>query len=178
MESLDTLAKKLNETQEFCRAVEGHLNENFLIEGKTMKAWKKYFKVDIPEELNFSTVILLVQDIWIKYQQAAHYRDSQQVQLAIMEHTSKDKYHTAYENIRSKTQRETGKPLAQKSCEVHATLAIKELEAAISSQKVIHTFWVKTCDTLTELRKLLEVVGYALSGDARINRDFNIRGDK
>lgn len=176
MESLDSLAKKLNNTQEFCKAVEEHLDENFLVEGKTMKAWKRYFKVDIPEELNFPSVIILVQDIWKKYQQAAHYRDSQQVQLAIMEQTIKDKYHTEYEAIRSATQHKTGKPLAQKSCEVHATLAVKELDAAISNQKVIHTFWVKTCDTLTELRKLLEIIGYALSGDARINRDFNIRG--
>ena len=67
--------------------------------------------------------------------------------------------------------------LAAESCKVAATLAVGDLENAISNQKVIHSFWVKTCDTLTEMRKLLELVGYALAGDARVQRDIVIRGD-
>ena len=176
MESINVLTEQLKETQEFCGAVEEYLNENFLIEGKTMIAWKKYFKVNIPEEINFHTIVILAQEIWLKYQQAAAYRDSQQVQLAIMEQTKADKYNSEYNSVRAQTQRDTGKPLAAESCKIHATLAVKDLDAAIANQRVVHTFWVKTCDTLTEMRKLLEVISYAISGDAKVNRDFNIRG--
>lgn len=176
MASLDQLAKKLKDTQEFRNKVEDHLSENFLIEGKTMSAWKKYFYIDIPDNLDFHAIIGIAADIWSKYQRAAHYRDSQQVQLAIMEQTKADKYNTEYNTIRSQTQQETGKPLAADSCKIHATLAVKDLDNAISNQKVVHTFWVKTCDTLTELRKLLEIIGYAVGADIRVQKEFNIKG--
>ena len=176
-ESKETIAKKLRETQEFCITVEKHISDNFLVEGKTMKEWKTYFKIDIPEEIVFPTVIKLGQEIWMKYQRAAYFRDSQQVQLAIMEQAKSDKYNNEYNSVRTDTQAKTGKPLAAESCKIAATLAVSDLDSAISNQRVIHNFWVKTCDTLTELRKLLELIGYALSGDARIHRDMTIRGD-
>jgi hypothetical protein len=177
MESLGILSKKLKDTQEFCSSVNDYLKDNLIIEGKTVMAWKKYFIIRIPNDMNFQTVIEMAQEIWIKYQQASAYRDSQQVQLAIMEQTKSDKYNTEYNAVRAQTQQQTGKPLAAESCKIHATLAVKDLDAAIANQKVIHSFWVKTCDTLSEMRKLLEVISYALSGDARISRDFNIRGN-
>jgi hypothetical protein len=175
-ESTEKIAKKLHETQEFCSAIKKHLDENFLVEGKLMVEWKKYFKVDIPDDINFSAIVNIGQELWMKYQRAAYFRDAQQVQLAIMEQSKSDKYNTTYNNLRADTQQKTGKPLAAESCKIAATLAVKELDSAISNQKVIHTFWVKTCDTLTELRKLLELMGYALSGDSRIQRDFVIKG--
>ena len=178
MESLDKLAKRLNETQEFCFAVGDHLKEGFLIENKTMIAWKKYFRIKIPEEINFSTLVALAQEIMTKYQRAAFFRDSQQVTLAIMEQSKLEKYHEEFQYARTTHQEEFGKPLAAESCKVAAILAVKDLESAISNQKVIHTFWVKTCDTLTEMRKLIELCGYALSGDARIQRDFIVKGER
>lgn len=178
MSSTQEIAQKLKETQEFCSIVKDHLNKNFLVEGKTMAEWKTYFAVKIPEDITFQTIVNLGQEIWMKFQRAAYFRDSQQVQLAIMEQTKSDKYNTTYNDLRARTQQETGKPLAAESCKIAATLAVKELDSAISNQRVIHTFWVKTCDTLVELRKLLELMGYALSGDARIQRDFVIKGDR
>jgi hypothetical protein len=176
-ESKERIAKRLRETQKFCSAVKEHLDENFLVEGKTMLEWKKHFLVEIPEDVTFQAIVNLGQEVWTKYQRAAYFRDSQQVQLAIMEQSKSDKYNTTYNDLRAETQQKTGKPLAAESCKIAATLAVKELDSAIANQKVIHTFWVKTCDTLTELRKILELMGYALSGDARIQRDFVIKGE-
>jgi hypothetical protein len=176
MESIDKIAKRLTETQDFCFQVSDHLKEGFLIEGKTMTAWKKYFRIEIPEEINFSTLVSLAQEIMTKYQRAAFFRDSQQVTLTIMEQGKAEKYHEEFQYARTSHQQEFGKPLAAESCKVAATLAVKDLESAISNQKVVHTFWVKTCDTLTEMRKLIELCGYALSGDARVQKDFVVRG--
>lgn len=178
MEEKDILLQKMKDTQEFCAGVERYVKDNFQVEGKSMLAWKQYFHVKIPDEINFPTMIILVQEIWEKYQRAAFFRDAQQVQLAIMEQAKSDRYNTEYNFARTSTQNETGKPLAAESCKIAAILAVKDLEAAISNQKVIHNFWVKTCDTLTELRKLLELASFALSGDAKIQRDMIIRNDK
>ena len=174
-ESKDIITKQLKDTQEFCSIVQQHLADNFLVENQTMKYWKTYFKIEIPDEMNFSIMIKLAQEIWMKYQRAAYFRDSQQVQLAIMEHAKSDKYNTTYNNVRQDTQTKTGKPLAADSCKVAATLAVKDLDSAIGNQKVIHNFWVKTCDTLTELRKLTELICRALSGDAYLQKDLVIK---
>lgn len=176
-ESKETILKRLNDTQDFCTEVEKHLEDNFLVNGKTIMAWKKYFKIDIPKDINFITIVSIVQEIWDKYQTAATFRDKQQVHLAIMEQAKSDKYNTEYNYARISTQAETGKPLAAESCKIAATLAVKDIDGAISNQKVIHGFWVKTCDTLTELRKLLEIASYAISGDAKAQRDIVIRSN-
>jgi hypothetical protein len=176
-ESTEKLAQRLKETQEFCGEVGEYLEKNFYVEGKTMKQWKQYFKIDIPDDITFPVVIKLASKIWMKYQRAAYFRDKQQVQLAIMEQTKHEKYHQEYQRARTENEKKFNKPLAAESCKVAATLAIGDLENAIANQKVVHSFWVKTCDTLTEMRKLLELTGYALSGDARVQRDVVIRGD-
>ena len=176
-EELQNIEKDIKKTQAFCNSVNSYLQENFLIEGKTMKEWKIYFNIKIPEEINFPILIQLGQKIWQLYQRAAYFRDTQQVQLAIMEQSKADKFNTVYNNIRAETQSQTGKPLAAESCKVAATLEVKDLDNAINNQQIIHTFWVKTCTTLTELRKLLEQMGYALSGDVRIQKDFVIKNN-
>jgi hypothetical protein len=176
MESIDKLANRLKDTQQFCSAVEDHLSKNFLVEGKSLIAWKKYFRIKVPDEFNFMSVVSLAQDIMKKYQQAAVFRDAQQVNLTIMEQSKAEKYNTEFQFARTQHIKDHGKPLAAESCKVAATLAVQDLEAAIANQKVIHVFWVKTCDTLTEMRKLTELVGYALSGDARVQKDFMVKG--
>jgi len=177
VESVSKLAEQLKETQEFCHILKGYLHENFIIEGKTMIEWKKQFKITIPEDINFMSLVDMASDIMIKYQHAAYYRDSQQVQLTIMEQTKLEKYHTEYNHARAENEKKFGKPLAAESCKAAASFAIQALETSISNQKVIHSFWHKTCDTLTEMRKLVELMCYAISGDARVQKDLNIRGE-
>lgn len=174
--SIERLAERLSNTQEFCQIVEKHIEDNFIIEGKSMVEWKRHFYIQIPENLDFHAVVMLAADLWSKCQEVARYRDAQQVQLAIMEQSKSDKYLTEYNAIRASTQAESGRPLAADSCKVHATLAVKELDGAIGNQKVVHSFWVKTYDTLTEMRKLLEIIGYAVSADLKLNQEINIRG--
>jgi hypothetical protein len=142
-----------------------------------IEQWKEYFLIKIPDEINFSTVIEVASQIFEKYQRAAYFRDKQTVQMSILEQAKVEKYHTAYQAARNKNEREFGKPLAAESCKTAANLATLDLEDAISNQRVIRDFWNKTCDTLTELRKLLELMARALSGDAYISRDFVVKGN-
>jgi len=182
MSDMSRISSKLKDTTEFLNKLSGYLDENFKIFGVTGKGysveeWKEYFLIDIPDEITFPVLIDLAAQVFEKYQKAAYFRDKQSIQMSILEQTKAEKYHSAYQSARTENEQKFGKPLAAESCKVSATLATKELEDAISNQKVVRDFWNKTCDTLTELRKLLELMGYALSGDARINRDFVVRGN-
>ena len=175
MNNLDALTKKLETAQEFTTQVEKYLDENFLVEGKTLRQWRAHFFIKIPDDINLGTLVDLAAQIWTKYQEAAYYRDKQHTQLAIMEQTKLDKYNEAYRDARRENEREHGKPLAAESCKVEATLAVKDLENAIRNQKVVKDFWAKSCETLTEMRKLLEIIGRALGADAYINKEFVVK---
>lgn len=182
MNDTSRISKKLKDTQEFLNKLGTYLDNNFKIFGITGKGysveeWKEYFLIDIPDEVTFQTLVDLASQVFEKYQRAAYFRDKQTIQMSILEQTKAEKYHSAYQDARKANEVKFGKPLAAESCKVAATLVTKDLEDAISNQKVVRDFWNKTCDTLTELRKLLELMGYALSGDARINRDFVVRGN-
>lgn len=174
MKDIDVITKKFQDAQEFNKTLSHHLNDKLRFNGKSAMEWKKYFKINIPDEVNPMILVELNREIFEKYQEASAYRDAENIQLTILEQSKADKFNAAYNHARTEHQKEFKKNLSADSCKVAATLAIKDLEDAISNQKVAKDFWKSTCDTLTELRKLLEAMGYALSADARLNANVNV----
>jgi len=175
METQEVIERSITQAQEFNGALSAFLENRFLIDGKTMKEWKRHFYVNIPEEINLANLVRLSVEVGKKYQEAGYHREKQTTQLVLLEQAKGDKFHDAYNSIRHEHEEKFSKTLAAESCRVAATLAIKDIENAISNQKVIRDFWVKICDTLVEVRKHLELIGYALSADLRLNRDFVVR---
>ena len=176
MKEIETIAKQFNNAQEFNSKLNEYLNANLRFGDKSPKEWKQHFFIKIPEQIEFHNLVELASEIFIKYQQAAALRDKENMQLTLLEQSVKDKYNTAYQKARTDHEQKFNKGLAARSCEIAADLAVKDLEDAISDQKVARDFWKATCDTLTELRKLLEMMGYALSNDVKVSRDFNVFG--
>jgi len=180
MTDLKKIKEKTTETAEFLKELGAYLDDNFLVEGYTLSQWKKYFKIELPEDVSFPVIVEKAKEITSKYQKAAYYRDKQNVQMNILEQSESEEYGKAYNHARIENERKFNKPLAAESCKMAAadTPKVKGLKDAIATQGVIRDFWVKTCSTLVEVRKLLEQMGYALSADARLNKDFVVTGDK
>lgn len=176
MKEIESIAKQFNNAQDFNGQLSSYLNDNLKFGDKSPKEWKQYFFVRLPDNIDFPNLVDIAAEIFDKYQRAASLRDKETMQLTILEQSRIDKYHTAYQGARDEHEKKFNKGLAAKSCEVAANLAVKDLEDAISNQKVAKDFWKTTCDCLTELRKLLEMMGYALSNDARVDRAFNVYG--
>ena len=176
MEDIKTITKQFNNAQDFNHQLASYMDLNLKFGDKSPKEWKQYFFVKLPEHIEFENLIQIAGEIFNKYQQASALRDKETMQLTILEQSIKDKRNLAYQTARDDHEKKFNKGLAAKSCEVAADLAVKDLEDAISNQKVAKDFWKSTCDCLTELRKLLEMMGYALSNDVKINRDFNVYG--
>lgn len=180
MSDLQRISKKLKDTNDFLSELGSYLDDNFRLTGSsgkqfTVEDWKKFFHIKIPDEINFMTVISVASDIFDKYQKASYFRDKQIIQMSILEQAKSDKYHKAYQHARTENEKKFNKPLAAESCKTAALLEVKELEDAIANQKVIKDFWNKTCDTLTELRKLLEIICRALSGDSYVQKDTIVK---
>ena len=177
--SLEDLKRKLTNTEEFLFQFASHLDKNFKIQGvnhaKTIKEWKKYFYINIPKELNFITVLELSSEVMKKYQEAAFCRDTQASQLIVLEQVKNEHYNKAYQDARTDHQKEFKKPLAAESCKTAAILATQELEDAMSSQKAVKDFWDRVCSSLIEMRKQLELVVRALSGDAYLQKDIIVK---
>jgi len=177
-EELDNVASSIEGAKEFNADLSEFLDKNLVIEGKTLRQWRKHFHVSFPEDINFSTLIQKSLEICKKHQEAAFYRDKENTQLAILEQAKINKYNSAYNQVRREHQETYGKRLAADSCKAAALLEIKDIEEALSNQKIVSEFWHKTCILLSEVRKHLELIGYALSGDARIQRDFVVKEGK
>jgi hypothetical protein len=176
MKDIDRIVQKFKDAQDFNYKLSEHLKESLVLDGKTPYQWKKHFKVDIPDEVNPMIILELCADVFTKYQEAAMYRDKQTMQLTILEQSKEDKYNFAFHKARKDHEEKFKKNLSAKSCEIEATLAIKDIKDAIANQKIVKDFWKSTCDTLTELRKLLEMMGFALNTDARINNEVKFYG--
>lgn len=178
MEIIEEIASSTEESHQFNRELGKFLYNNFIINDRTISSWKEHFHIEIPEEINPTIIIKKSAEISRKYQEAAFFRERQNVQLAILEQAYTNKYHTAYNVARELHQKEFGKNLSADSCKVAASLAIKDIEEAISNQKVVSEFWNKTCATLIEIRKHLELMGHSLATEARVGRDFVFKGDQ
>lgn len=166
--------------QVFNRDLRTYLMENFLIEGRTMTQWKRHFYMNIPDDMNFATVVRLTQEIAKKYQEAARFRDEFTVQLAVLEQSRQPRFSEAWNNVRNQfTAENPGKTLAADSCRAAANVELQDLDAAITNQKIVKDFWTDTCKTLVEMRKNVEIIGRALAGDSWTQRDMVVRtGDR
>jgi hypothetical protein len=169
---------RLNEVKEFLEKINEHVENTFLIEGKTLKKWKKEMKITFPEDINFMTLMELSKDIAKKFQIAAYHRDRQTVYSNVLEQTKVEKYNKAYQEAQNLSRQQYGKNLAADSCKIAALFEIQDLENVINAQRIIKEFWAKTCETLTEMRKHVEIIGYSLSADSRIQRDFVVNNYK
>ena len=176
---IEKIKTRYKDTSEFLKNLDQYIAENFIVEGSTMLEWKKHFRIELPpaDNISFLVIVEKAKEIFEKYQRAAYFRDKQTVQMNILKQSKLEKYHDAYNDARLENERKHGKQLAAKSCEVAAIVATKNLEDAINTQSVIRDFWVKTCETLVEMRKLIDQMGYALSADAKLNKDFIVKGE-
>lgn len=181
---LEKIVKNRYETDNLLNELETYINDNFRIitnnsgTKRSLTEVREYFRIKIPDEISFAILVDLSSEIAKKYQQATYLRDKQKVKLAILDQTRLEAYNRAYQDAREQSRRELGKPLAAESCKVAAVLETKGLEDSVNSQSVIVGFWDGICKTLVEVRKLCETMSIALSGDAKIQRDFIIKGDK
>lgn len=169
---LEEINQKLLEAQEFLIELEKHIDKNLYIDGRTLPQWKRYFEIDIPDDVNPAVLIRLSAEIFKKYQVAANYRDRENIQMTILEQSKFERYHEAYINAQEQNKKQYGKPLAADSCKAVATVATLQIETIILNKKVIKDFWSKMCETLVELRKLLELMGYAITADSKAQRDL------
>lgn len=179
---IEKVKEILNTSQEFLNELETHILKDILIgdntEKKTIRQWKEYFKIVLPEDINFLTLVNVTKEIFKKYQKAAYFRDKENIEASVLEQSRNDTYRDSYKKILDKSIADFGKPLSAESCKNEAFLSVKGLEDIIATQKVIKDFWNKTCDTLTELRKLIEIMSYALSADSRVGKDFVVYESK
>jgi hypothetical protein len=178
MEIVEEIAASVEDAHQFNRELGAFLYKNFIINDKTIADWKRHFHIEIPEEVSFPLLIKKSAEIARKYQEATFFRERQMIQLAILEQAQTSKFNIAYNDAREHHQREFGKPLAAESCKAAASLVIKDIEEAISNQRVVSDFWNKTCLSLIEMRKHLELMGHALAAEARAGRDFVFKGEE
>jgi len=161
---------------EFNAELREYLRTEFVIEGKTMTEWKRHFYVNIPDDLNFATIVRLTQEIARKYQEASRFRDEFNVQLAILDQGRAPRYNNAYVQAREAHDAlNTGRTLAAESCRAAANAALSDLDDAIANQKIVKDFWSETCKTLVEMRKNVEIIGRALAGDSYTQREMTVR---
>ena len=173
--NLDKFKKELEETQEYSSEIEKFLDNNFLIDGETLTQWRRKLYIKIPSQLNFQSIVQLAANIIEKYQIASRYRDSQTIQIAILERTKADKYNSAYQFARKENEIKFGKPLAADSCKIAANIEVKDLGNAIGNQSLVRDWWKNSCSVLTEMRKLTEILLRALANDANAERDFVVK---
>lgn len=179
---VEKIQERIENSEEFLNELGSYIDENFIIpsyseEKANLRKWKTLFRVEIPEEINFPILISLAAEVARKYQEASFFRDRQQLQLTILEQNRTNKFNTIYNQTRRESENKFSKPLAAESCKVAALLAVEDLDEALNNQKVIKDFWDSTCKALTEMRKTLEIIGYALGSDARLNKEFVIKGN-
>jgi hypothetical protein len=174
----EEVLQRIEDIQEFTSKLNDHIETTFRIDNKTLKQWKSELKIKFPEDINFHTIIELSKDIAKKFQIASYYRDRQTVYSNVLEQTKTEKYNKAYQTAQDSSRKDFGKNLAADSCKIAASIEIQDLENVINTQRVVKEFWIKTCDTLSEMRKHVEIISYALSADSRIQRDVVVTNYK
>lgn len=180
MENFKDIKERFKNTETFLNEFNKSIDSSFKIKGGdknlSIKEWRRYFYIKVPIDVSFQGLIDTSVSLMRKYQEACNYRDQSLAQLSVFEQIKDEKYHSAFQEARRENERKFNKPLAAESCKTAAKLAIQELEDPLVYQKAIKDFWDKTCSMLIEVRKLIELMLRALSGDSYLQREINIKG--
>jgi len=142
-------------------------NTRYMVAGKSFDEWKRYFKINIPPDLNPRTAQHLALRLMELYQEANSFKTDAELRLhggnSITKSMCRDKYNALLVEYKS----------ADKKVPAAATLNT-EAEAACGKEldSLIHieielTFWKGILNGLQECRKLVEVATWNLSVEAK-----------
>ena len=162
-----SIIARLTASKELYQSYTNQFGENFMIDGKSMSEWSKYFKVHVPRDLNPGTAQHLSMTLMTLYQEASDYKTSAEARLMAMTSVTKaltrDKYTALLVEYKA-TDRKI--PAASTLTTESESAYGKELDSLIHIEVEL-IFWKGIINSLQESRKHVETATWNLSVEAK-----------
>lgn len=128
----------------------------YLIYGKSPRAWRDHFRVPIPENPDTSQCKAIAAKLAALVQEANFYLAASEAQLDALSSGEDKEYSAAFNRLVAEYKQANKSLPAAKTLETVAQGKIMDIRGAICSAKIIKNFWKRILEGLTEVRKCLE----------------------
>jgi len=135
------------------------INKQYLINGKSMQAWKMQFSLRIPENPDPAQCKRLASQLAALFHEATFYFSLAEAQLDALQSGEFHEFTATFQQMVTDYQiKHPGKSLpAQKTLETLAHGRMLDVKGAINNTKISKNFWKRILESLTEVRKNLEI---------------------
>jgi hypothetical protein len=155
-----------------------NFRKSYLIAGKTIETWEKYFKVTIPTDLDPSTCKTMDLQLMKLHEEAMfHMATADAVQQALKK-GSESQYLARFEALVREYQSANKKLPANATLDSLTKLNLDDVEAALAAAKIAQDFWESMINHITFCRKLIEqgVMASGIEVKMNSNHKGNIYG--
>ena len=167
LDKANSMIDRLKLSKELYAEYTKQFSTRYQVAGRTFEEWRRYFKINVPPDLNPRTAQHLSLRLMELYQEANSYKTDAELRLhganSVTKSMTRDKYNALLMEYKA----------TDKKVPAAATLTT-EAEAACGKEldSLIHieielTFWKGVLNSLQECRKLVEVATWNLSVEAK-----------
>ncbi len=171
MSRADKLFDKILLGEEVHASFSKLLQENFKINGKSMKDWRDYFYVEMPiDNLTPGICKKISGEIAKLYQEASFYYSVANAETQLLERSSDSSYREKYTAIVANWKKEQESKLpAAATLEILAKFEQDDVYSATAKIKVAKGFWKDVLDSLDTCRKLIDNATFNNNIEARLS---------
>ena len=163
----DKMIDRLKVSKELYQEYSKQFSERYCIQGKPMAEWRRYFKINIPPDLNPRTAIHLDMCLMGLYQEASDYKTDAELRLHSVQSTTKSLTRDKYNELLIGYKASGTKIPAAATLNTEAEAAHgKELDSLVHIEIEL-IFWKGVLNSLQECRKLVETATWNLSVEAK-----------
>lgn len=134
------------------------LEKQYLIHGKSMKYWRDYFKIRIPEDPDIAQCKSLAAKLMNLQHEASFYHSAAELHHDALLSGHETEYINEFNKLTAEYKEKGNSLPNQKTLDTMASGGVVDLKGAIYNAKMIKNFWKRILGSLIETRKQLEII--------------------
>jgi len=146
-----------------------HFENEFLLNGKTLSAWRQHFKIQIPQSCNLAELRQVATKLYNVYQEASFFYAEAQAQLSAIQTGGEKLFREAHHKHYSAYKNAGAKLPAADTLKREAEYDIGDIKDAESQAGITKNFWKEIVEGLNNQRRLVEQISISLSVERRFD---------
>lgn len=144
-----------------------HFENEFLLNGKTLSAWRQHFKVQIPNNCSLSELRQVAIKLYNVYQEASFFYAEAQAQLSAIQTGGEKLFREAHHKHYTEYKTSGAKLPAADTLRREAEFDIGDVKDAEAQAAVTKNFWKEIVEGLNNQRRLVEQISISLSVESK-----------
>lgn len=163
----DSAVSRLQKSKKFHQQFAEALMANYQVSGKTLPEWQKYFRLDVPPDLNPQLAIELDLQLMERFQEASFFKAEAELRLSALSGIVQSAHREAFNALYVECKQSNERMPAKDTLALLTEQKIAQEKDALIHAEIEVNFWKSILASLSECRKLIETATISISVEAK-----------